>query len=131
MSTRQDFLSCPASYLPHGGRQDRTKVKIASCSTVQDRAAGRQDVLSCANLWMGQYMNTVLFFFLNASVFTRNKVDYESPKPNFHWAKQILLIIYLKVNLLFAIFRYNKYTLTHHLFYKCDKLQKEHLQFTS
>ena len=36
VSTGQDFLSCPASYLRPGGRQDRTKTKNASCPTGQD-----------------------------------------------------------------------------------------------
>ena len=39
VSTGQDFLSCPASYLRPGGRQDRTKTKNASCPTGQDRTA--------------------------------------------------------------------------------------------
>ena len=36
MSTGQDFLSCPASYLRSGGRQERTKIKNASYPTGQD-----------------------------------------------------------------------------------------------
>ena len=36
VSTGQDFLSCPASYLRPGGRQDRTKTKNASCPTGLD-----------------------------------------------------------------------------------------------
>ena len=47
VSTGQDFLSCPASSLRPGGRQDRTKTKNASCPTGQDRTgqdrAGHQD----------------------------------------------------------------------------------------
>ena len=40
MSTGQDFLSCPASYLRPGWRQDRTNIKNASCPTGQDRTPG-------------------------------------------------------------------------------------------
>ena len=36
VSTGQDFLSCPASYLRPGGRQDRTKIKNASGPTGHD-----------------------------------------------------------------------------------------------
>ena len=50
MRTGQDFLSCLASYLRPGGRQDRTKIKNASCPTGQGRI-GHQDRLSCAQLW--------------------------------------------------------------------------------
>ena len=31
VSTGQEFLSCPASYIRPGGRQDRTKTKNVSC----------------------------------------------------------------------------------------------------
>ena len=40
MSTGEDFLSCLASYLRPGGRQDRTKTKNASSLTGQDRTPG-------------------------------------------------------------------------------------------
>ena len=115
--------------------EHRTRFFVRSCPVLLPTfvlAGGRTTggpVLSCS--LDGTNENFVLFFFLIASVFTRNKVGYDSSKPNFHSVKQILLIVYLKINLLFAIFGHNKYTLTHHLFYKCDKLQKEHLQFTS
>ena len=36
LSSDEHFLSCPASYLRPGGRQDRTKIKNASCPTGQD-----------------------------------------------------------------------------------------------
>ena len=44
LSCAQHFLSCPASSLRPAGRQDKTKIKNASCPT------GHQDRLSCAQL---------------------------------------------------------------------------------
>ena len=54
VTTGQDFLSCPASPLRPGRRQDRTKTKNASCPTGQDIRTPRSPVLCSSELSTGQ-----------------------------------------------------------------------------
>ena len=63
VSIGQDFLSCPASYLRPGGRQDRTKIKDASCPTGQDRTPGPPVLCSAlVRTKTSQFFKIIRFF---------------------------------------------------------------------
>ena len=65
-------VSCPASYLRPGGRQDRTKIKNASCPTGQDKnkkrvlsyRTGQDTRTACPVISSGRHPLDAVFFKL-------------------------------------------------------------------